>query len=54
VTHIDGEAVRMPTSKLQVEALVDRIGDEGMRALLVRYRANSVDRETKVLARAKN
>jgi hypothetical protein len=54
VTHIDDEPIRLPTSKLQVEALVDRIGDEGMRALLVRYRANSEAREAKVLARAKN
>jgi len=54
VTHIDGEPVRMPSSKLQVEALVERIGDEGMRALLVRYRSNSEAREARVLARAKN
>ena len=54
VVEIDGEAVRMPTSKLQVEALVDRIGDEAMRVLLVRYRSNSEARETRVLARAKN
>ena len=54
VTHIDGEAIRMPSSKLQVEALVERIGDEGMRALLVRYRSNSEAREARVLARAKN
>jgi len=54
VTHIDGEAVRMPTSKLQVEALVDRIGDEAMRTLLVRYRSNCEVREARVLARAKN
>jgi hypothetical protein len=54
VSQIDGEAVRMPTSKLQVEALVERIGDEAMRALLVRYRANSEAREARVLARAKN
>ncbi len=54
VTHIDGEAIRMPSSKLQVEALVDRIGDEAMRALLVRYRRNSEAREARILARAKN
>jgi len=54
VTHIDSDPVRMPSSKLQVEALVDRIGDEAMRALLVRYRANSEAREARVLARAKN
>jgi hypothetical protein len=54
VTQIDDEPVRMPVSKLQIEALVDRIGDEGMRALLVRYRQNSEERERRTLERAKN
>ena len=54
VTHIDGEAVRMPVSKLQVEALIDRIGDEAMRTLLVRYRANNEARAIRTLETAKN
>ncbi len=54
VTEIDDEPVRMPVSKLQIEALIDRIGDEAMRALLVRYRRNSEERETRTLDRAKN
>jgi len=54
VTHIDDEPVRRPVTKLQVEALIDRIGDEAMRVLLVRYRRNSEERESRTLERAKN
>jgi hypothetical protein len=54
VTDIDGEPVRMPVSKLQIEALIDRIGDDAMRMLLIRYRRNSDDREKRMLERAKN
>jgi hypothetical protein len=54
VTDIDGEPVRMPVSKLQIEALIDRIGDEAMRMLLVHYRRSIEERETRTLERAKN
>jgi len=33
VVSIDGDAVSFPTNELQVDALVDRIGDEGFAAL---------------------
>lgn len=34
VAQIDGEAVPAPTSKLQVEALIQRLSDEGVRAVM--------------------
>lgn len=33
VTHIDGERVPSPNTKREVEALVDRLGDDGLNAV---------------------
>jgi len=54
VTHIGDEPVRMPVSRLQVEALIDRIGDEAMRALLAAYRTRNDNRVARAAEMAKN
>lgn len=64
VTHIDGERVPPPNTKREVEALVDRLGDDGLNAagegmakLFGVERdadGNIIDAEGKVLVAAKN
>jgi len=49
VTHIDGSEVNMPSSKLQVEALITRLDEEGIAAVsaaIDKHFPNKDDAET--------
>ncbi|MFG1388808.1 hypothetical protein [Xanthobacter versatilis] len=39
VVDIDGEAIMRPANHLQIEALVQRLGDEGLEAIATQYAA---------------
>jgi hypothetical protein len=55
---IDGEQVAKPASKMQIEALVERLGDEGIEAIGAAYveifGVTVEDDENKELEKAKN
>ena len=50
VTEIDGVPVPLPTNESQIEALVDRLGDDGLEAIAasVDLHETSTDTETQV------